>query len=272
MIEAAQKLTELPLPMTFFILAAASMRALGVLFSLWGLYFILGPATLMRTVLAVILSMPTLVPAVDIYPALIGESARLMVLTIPLREFLLGSVIGLLSSLPFFAIMGAGVVIDQYRGDSSPVIQAPEDSQVGSFANLKVVMALFLFVEMGGLILVVDTLYESFRLFPPDIPKLQLNPNISAMLGQIIHNVFWLLLIIAMPIMVILLLIDFGLSMVVRLSKQIEVPQLDFLLKSLVFILAMPILVIGVARVITLSFDNAPEPMILLKEFLSDER
>jgi type III secretion protein T len=272
MIEAAQKLTELPLPTAFFILIAAHTRALGVLFSLWGLYFILGPATLMRTVLAIILSMPSLIAAVDIYPALIGENERLMVLTIPLREFLLGSAIGLFCSLPFFAIMGAGIVIDQYRGDSSPVIQAPEDSQVGSFANLKVVMALFLFVEAGGLILVIDTLYDSFRLFPPDIPKLRVNPNTIGMLSEILHNVFWLLLIIAMPIMVILLLIDFGLSMVVRLSKQIEIPQLDFLLKSLVFVLAMPILVVGVARMINSSFENAPEPMIILQEFLSDER
>lgn len=170
MMEAAILISSLPLPTMFFVLVAGIGRALGALFGLWGLYFVLGPAALLRTGLAVILSLPALALNATTFPDLIDNTSRLLLMTIPLREFLIGFGLGLLASLPFFAIMGAGILIDQYRGDFNPANPAPESSQVGSFANLKVVMALFFFVEAGGFLIVVQALYQSFALFPPPRP------------------------------------------------------------------------------------------------------
>lgn len=165
MLDAANILASLPLPMIIFVLVAGSARALGALFGLWGLYFILGPAALIRTVLAVIISLPVMAGSSIGLADLFGEGARMAVIALPVREFVLGFAIGLLASLPFFAVLGAGILIDQYRGDFSPGLPAPESQQVGSFANLKVVMALFLFVEADGLAILIRTIFK------PTFPK-----------------------------------------------------------------------------------------------------
>lgn len=67
--------------------------------------------------------------------------------------------------------------------------------------------------------------------------------------------------------MVILILIDFGVNFAVRMAKQIQLPAIDFLLKSLIFIALMPVLVIGVARSINGALNEAPDPLILMEEF-----
>lgn len=265
----AAAITSLPLPTLVFVLAAGMGRALGALFGLWGLYFILGPATILRTSLAVVLSLPMLVAAIPTFLDLTSDTFRLSLLIIPVREFVIGFGLGLLVSLPFFAILGAGILIDQYRGDFSPGLQAPESQQVGSFANLKVVMALFLFVEAGGFLILVTALYDSYALIPPQEVGFSFGPGFGALIGEVVSNVIWILVIVAMPIMLILMLIEFGVNVSFRLAGQIKVPSIDFLIKSLVFVAAMPILIFGIARSMERAFDLAPDPLPMLQELVA---
>ncbi|MEM8978522.1 MAG: flagellar biosynthetic protein FliR [Pseudomonadota bacterium] len=267
---SARLILDLPLPTMFFILFASSARALGVLFGLWGLYFVIGPAPMLRIGLAVILSLPFMAVGAEQFSLLIEETPRVYLLTVPLREVFLGLALGLIASMPFIAILGAGIVIDQYRGDFSPGLQAPENQQVGSFANLKVVMALYLFVEIGGFLIVLNALYTSFGVFAPGVPTLSLGGEFGSFLGEMIQQVFWLLIVVAMPIMVILILIDFGVNMVLRMSNPIKVTSMDFLLKSLVFVMAMPVLVYGVARAIESAVLGAGDPLLFLQELLRE--
>ena len=174
----------------------------------------------------------------------------------------------MMASIPFFAIMGAGILIDQYRGDFSPGLQAPEFQQVGSFANLKVVMALFLFVEMGGLMILITSLYQSYAVFPPGVVTLGVPQQFAQLLAELLQNVFILLIIVALPIMIILFLIEFGVNMVFRLAGQIKMPSVEFLIKTLVFVLAMPVLVLGLARAIEAAFSSVPPPLTSLQEML----
>jgi len=255
----------------FFVLTAGSSRALGALFGLWGLYFVLGPAMMLRTIIGIMLSLPIMIIGAGQFVELVNEAPRALLLTIPLREFLLGFSIGILASLPFFAILGAGVIIDQYRGDSSPSIQGPENDQIGTFAEVKVVMSLYLFTEMGGFMILIGALYQSFVIFPPDVVGFAMNARFGDLVGVLLQNVIWLMIIVAMPIMTLLFLTEVGVNFVARLSKGIELPSIDFLMKSLIFTLAMPILVIGLARSIKASFDAAPEPLQLMQEFMGDE-
>lgn len=91
--------------------------------------------------------------------------------------------------------------------------------------------------------------------------------NAGDLIATIVQEVFWLLLIIAMPIMLILVLIEFGVNIIFRLAGQIKMPSVEFLMKTLVFVLAMPLLVYGLARTINGAFDSAPPPLTLLEQF-----
>jgi len=148
--EIARSVFSLSPTAAFFILLMGTARALGALFGLWGMYFVLGPAAMLRIVLAMIISAPMIVAQADGFILLIETTPRYGVMLIPLREFVIGFGLGLLTSLPFFSVLGAAMLIDQYRGDFSPGIQGPEGLQIGSYASLNVVMILFIFVEAGG--------------------------------------------------------------------------------------------------------------------------
>ncbi len=261
-------LAALPLPSVFFVIIAGAGRAMGALFGLWGLYFVLGPAALIRMVLALIISMPAIAGNLDGFIEVIEDTQRLAIYVLPMREFVLGLALGFLASLPFFAVMGAAMMIDQYRGDFSPGIAGPEGQQIGSFAQLKVVMVLFLFVEAGGFFLLVATLYKSFGILPPAVGGFGFAPDMADQVAGILQSVFVTLILVALPIMVLLLLIEYGVSMTLRLTGQIKMPSIDFLLKNLLLALAMPLLIYGLARTIGMAFDRHPDPLGLLQRLL----
>ncbi|MEM6478016.1 MAG: flagellar biosynthetic protein FliR [Pseudomonadota bacterium] len=261
-------LLELPIAASFFLLLAGVSRALGAIFGLWGLYFILGPAVIVRTVLALILSAPMIFAQIDSYVALSEETQRFALLTIPLREFIIGFAIGLLMSLPFFAIMGAALVIEQYRGDFSPGIEAPENAQVGSYGALNMIMVLFIFVELGGFMILVATLYDSYALIEPGVPGLSFPAGFSAALAGILQNVFVTLIAFALPVLLLLMLLEFAINMASRLADQIQLPSIDFLAKNLALLFAMPVLVLALSRAMQATFDNAPPVLPLLAEII----
>lgn len=264
-----QELAALPLPATFFVLTAGLLRALGALFGLWGLYFILGPAAILRSVIALVISAPVIVGQADGYVALVNETQRFALLMVPLREFAIGIALGLLMSIPFFSVLGAAMLVDQYRGDFSPGIQAPEGLTVGSYGALNMVMVLFVFVEVGGFMMLVGVLYESYQILPPSVPGLSVSTSFPDALGRIIANIMAALMLFAMPVILILILLDIGINLIHRLSEQIKVPSIDFLMKNLALVLLMPVLVIGLFRMMEEAITRAPAPIQLLLEAMA---
>lgn len=259
--EVVAAFLSVPLPTSFFLLIAGSARALGALFGLWGMYFILGPATLQRMSIAVVISAPIIVAQVDNYVELATETQRFALTLIPLREFVIGFSLGLLMSLPFISILGAAMLIDQYSGNFSPGAQAPENQTVGPYAQLNVVIALFLFVEAGGFFLLVQVLYDSYDLFEPAVPGLEIAPGFADALGDIMQSVMVGLVVFALPVILILMLLEFGINIVNRLSEQIKLPSIDFLVKNIALVCALPFLVIGLFRMIGAAIDDNSAPL-----------
>lgn len=252
-----------PLTTTFFVVAMGSARALGALFGLWGLYFVLGPAALLRSTLALIISAPVIMVQIDSFVALTTDTQSFALMLIPLREFGIGFALGLLMSLPFFSILGAAMLIDQYLGNFSPGIQAPEGQTVGPYANLNVIIALFLFVEAGGFLVMVSVLYESFGVFAPAVPGLSLVPGFGDAMGDILQNIMLALVVFALPVILILMLLEFGINIISRMSEQIKMPSIDFLAKNLILVLMLPLLTIGLFRMIGAAIDGSPAPLQL---------
>lgn len=263
-----EDLLSLPPTVGFFVLMAGASRAMGVLYGLWGITFLIGPAVMLRTLLAILLTAPMLVTQGQEFAALATETTRFAVLLIPLRELALGFGIGMLISIPFFAVLGASMLIDQYRGDFSPGNPAPEESTVGAFGSLSVIMVLFIFIDAGGLMLTLRTLYESYQSFPPAVPTLGLPPSFGSGLSLILQEVMAALVLLALPIILIMVLIEFGLSLVFRFAGKINVPAIDFLTKNLLFVLIMPIFIFSWARAIEAHFARAPVPLGLLERLI----
>ena len=264
----ADRFLGVPPTVMFLVLGLGSARALGALFGLWGLYYVIGAAPVIRAVLAVILSGPMILGRTDELVALVRDTPRTAIVLVPLREAGLGFGLGLLASLPFFAVLAAALVIDQYRGDAAPGLPAPEAQTVGSYAALNVVMALFVFVEIGGFMMVVSVLYDSYAAVPPALGGLGLAADFGSRVGDILQTVMAGVVLFALPVIVLLMLAEFGAAFLFRLVGKINLPSADFLLKNLLFVLAMPVMVYGLARAMEAGFDRAPDPLSLLLDLI----
>lgn len=266
--EIVLRLFNVPPTVGFFVLTMGMARFLGALFGLWGLYFVLGPAMVMRTVMALVVSAPVMIAQGDAFVALASEGTEYSLFLIPLREFAIGFGLGLLMSLPFFAVLAAAMLIDQYSGDFAPGLQAPEEQTVGAYALLNVVMVLFLFVEAGGFLILVNVVYDSFTVLPPSTPGFGLAPDFAEGIGDILQSVMIALVFLALPIMVILLLLEFGINMLARVTEQIKMPAIDFLAKNFALAVLMPLLVFGLIRMMENQLDSAAPPLDLLQRLI----
>ena len=262
--ELSRQVMDLSPTSLVFVLMTLASRPLGAFFGLWGLYFVLGPATALRIAVATIISLPFMVPHVEIVINIIDSQTRYMLFLFPVREFVLGFSLGLLFSLPFFSILGAAILVDQYLGDFAPGLQAPEELTVGAYANMCVVISLFLFAEMGGFFELISSIAMTYSSIPINAPLGDLPDAFGVVLGSILQSVMYMLLILAAPIIIVLLFIEFSLSLAFRVAGQIRFPQVDFLLKNLIFVVLLPPLSIVLVRGIGHALDDGANALQLL--------
>ncbi len=169
---------------------------------------------------------PTLVPLVG--PAHLDA---LTLVSIVAKEGFVGFVMGCLLAIPIWAFEALGFLIDNQRGASIASTLNPltgnDSSPLGLIFNQAFIV---FFLVSGGLMLLLDTLYGSFSLWPvlswtPDLRKESIPFFIDQFFGMV-----RLALLLAAPAMIAMLLAEVGLALV-----SLAVPQLQ------VFFLAMPV-------------------------------
>ena len=147
------------------------------------------------------------------------------------KEAFVGFVLGCLIAVPFWAFEAIGFLVDNQRGASIASTLNPltgnDSSPLGILFNQAFIV--FFFIS-GGFILMLDVLYESFRLWG----VFSWFPHFRAeSIPVLIHQILRLIelsLLLSAPMIVAMFLAEMGLALVSRF-----VPQLQ------VFFLAMPI-------------------------------
>jgi flagellar biosynthetic protein FliR len=144
-----------------------------------------------------------------------------------LQQFMIGVVIGFVLMLAFEAVVMAGEIIaygmglsfaqlaDPVRGTSTPV--------VGQFLML---LATLLFLAMGGHLILIATLADSFRTVPISAGGIG-----TAQLGALIAwsgVVFSGGLQIALPVMIALLLVNMGFGLLSRATPSLNFQSVGF--------------------------------------------
>lgn len=169
---------------------------------------------------------PTLMPQMTVADVNATQLLLLMV-----KEAFVGLVLGYLIAIPFWAFEAVGFLIDNQRGASIAASLNPltgnDTSPLGILFNQAFIV---FFLISGGFLLMLEVLYESFRLW--DV--LQFTPTLRAetvpvLLDQL-SRLVRLALLLAAPAIVAMFLAEMGLALVSRF-----VPQLQ------VFFMAMPI-------------------------------
>lgn len=160
------------------------------------------------------------------------------------KEILIGMALGLVFSIPIWAIGMAGDVIDSYRNASSSNISDPVNaSEVSVFGTFLVILGLALFIAAGGLQVMIAATYRSFGLWPilSFLPPAKLD-NLS-ILYDLLVEVGRIAFIIAAPILVLMVMVDIVLMAFTRMNSQFQVFETSNSLKNLALVLSLPVYV-----------------------------
>jgi type III secretion protein T len=164
---------------------------------------------------------------------------------IVLKEILIGIAIGYTFSVVFWALEGAGQVLDNKIGATSAQLVDPITGQqttlLGAYLGR---LAGYLFAAFGGLTLFVDLLLSSFAVWPVLSKFPDLKAAGSMFFVERFDELMRLMLLLAAPALCVLTLLEFGLGFMNRYSPQLNVFTLSMPLKSLLAILIL-LLAIG---------------------------
>jgi type III secretion protein T len=180
--------------------------------------------------------------AVMIVPQLIFSFSRpvsfnfeLMMLMV--REVFIGSLLAFFMGLPFSIVSSAGVFIDHQRGAASLMTNDPtvqnQSSPIGTLYNM---LLITIFWAIGGPFYVLDTIFYSYQLIPPDRWEAPLflfeHSDFHIRVLHALQIFATLSLQLAMPALLAILMTDTFLGIINRLAPQVQITFLGMGFKS----------------------------------------
>lgn len=178
-----------------------------------------------------------------------------------LLNFAAGAIIGYIAQLIILAIEAGGDMINTQMGLSSAMVMDPTtNSQTSILSRMITLLAICIFIELGGLYWLFNALLRSFEIFPIYAVHIPLEKIINLdYLVKTTSNVLYMGLQIASPVLLATLGQDIILGVISKTAPQVNVFQLSFLFKPVfgaaIMIWILPML-IGVISDFFLSFSS----------------
>ncbi|MGQ4274907.1 type III secretion system export apparatus subunit SctT [Terrihabitans sp. B22-R8] len=172
-----------------------------------------------------------------------GQGRMVQIALLGLKEVFVGLLIGMLLSIPLWAIQAVGEIIDTQRGITSEV--APVDptthSQASAMGLLLGIAAVTIFVVSGGLQTMIGGLYGSYRIWPVlnFMPTLTVDGAMT--LVGLLDHIMRTMLLVAGPVLVFLLLIDISVMLMGRFTPQFKPNDLAPMVKNFGVVIFMSV-------------------------------
>ena len=212
--------------------------------------------------------------AVSVFPYLVVEvqlttANPLSLGFIVIKELFIGVIIGFSFGIIFWVLESAGQIIDNKVGTTTAQIVDPisghETSLNGKFLSY---LCGFVFVSFGGLMIFLDILFESYAIWPIVDPLPKLNS-----LGQLFFinkfdELMRLALLLSAPALLILTLVEFGLGLINRYAKQLNIFSLSLSIKAWLGVLVLLLMLATVIEFIVNWFDQQRHLLQALKQVL----
>ena len=193
---------------------------------------------MVRNVFAVAVAL-TLVPLI----ASVADTSTLRsIALIPLifKEAFIGLALAYAFSIIFWALAGAGEIIDAKIGTTIAQIADPiVGHQTTLTATFFTRLAAFLFVAFGGLPLFVGLLLQSYTVWPVYAPWPVLEFGEGNIFVLRFSELVSLMLLLASPVLLVLTLVEFGFGLVNRFAERLNVFTLSLAAKAWVSILVI---------------------------------
>lgn len=167
------------------------------------------------------------------------------------REAAAGIVVGFFFATVIWAMGAAGEIIDQMVGATLGQLLDPlgqqQDSITATFLSR---FAQVIFVTAGGLMLLVGTILQSFAVLPLKPGSVSIDPDSIFLFEGEVGRFFAWAFLLAMPVLVVLFLIDSSLGLLNRFAQQFNVFQLSLSIKAVAATLILILLVPALAAVV----------------------
>jgi type III secretion protein T len=160
------------------------------------------------------------------------------------KEALMGAVIGFGAATVFWTAECVGALIDNQTGYNNVQINNPLSGQSSTpVSSLLLQLAVGVFYILGGLLVFVGALFESYKLWPLLSPLPSLVGAKEILVVQQTDHLLTATLKFAAPVMLILLLIDLGFGLITRAASKLEPSSLSQPVKGAVSVLLLALLV-----------------------------
>lgn len=160
-----------------------------------------------------------------------------------------GMMIGYIANCIVQAISAAGDMINMQMGLSSAMVLDPTaGAQVSILGNFFGMLAVILFIHIGGVYWLINALHRSFELFPVYASAIPMDKLVNKeYLITLTSNILYVGLQIASPVLLATLGQDLILGIISKTAPQVNVFQLSFLFKPVlgaaILLWIMPIIV-----------------------------
>lgn len=156
-----------------------------------------------------------------------------------IKEVVIGSIMGLILSVPFYYAQAAGSLIDHQRGAQSLQVMDPQtQTQISPIGLLYGNIMLVFFFSIGGPAIFFDALYTSYSLMPVDqflSPVFFTDANpLWFQIIKIFNEIIKLAVQLSAPPLITILLSDLFLGITNRMAPQVQISFLLWALKALV--------------------------------------
>ncbi|MEM7042322.1 MAG: type III secretion system export apparatus subunit SctT [Pseudomonadota bacterium] len=225
----------------FLIAMALGMARVGGMLVIMPIFVRTGITGILRAGVAVAIALPLVPYAVDQMNAA-GEIGRLTLIGVLMKEGFIGVLLGFAFGIPFWGIESAGDVIDFQRGLMGASIADPSQTGEASVTGTFLVLTMItLFFMVDGMMIIIETLYQTYQIWPLFDFTPELSLDSAAALFTLIDNVMKLAFVIAGPIMIAMFLGDAVLAAITRFAPQLNVFVLSMGVKSAIFVAMMPL-------------------------------
>lgn len=183
--------------------------------------------------------------ALGLYPLITSTSelsgiSAIGFIPLVLKESIIGLMIAYIFSIVFWALEGAGEIIDAKIGSTTAQIVDPIlGHQTTLTATFFSRLAAYLFVALGGLSVFLGVLLRSYSIWPIDAPLPVLLWNHDLVFVRRFSDLFVIMLVLAAPVLVVLSLVEFGFGLVNRFAERLNVFSISMSVKAWIAILTV---------------------------------
>lgn len=197
-------------------------------------------SALLRGAIATALALPALPMLGRALDAGAPGGGALLLLVV--KEAALGTALGLLSGVPFWALDLAGDLLDFQRGATQGRLNDPAGfADVSISGTFLLLVGAVLFVGSGGLEVLADLLYRSWRIWPPSAGLPSVTVATPGLLLGALDQLLRQGVRLAAPLILAMLLADAALIIVARAAPQLRVDDQALAARNLVFFVFLPL-------------------------------